>query len=257
MRDIGYTLKSALADVIDNAISAGATTIQIVHDIGSEQPFIAVIDDGSSIEWDELLDAMRPGSMSPTATRATDDLGRFGLGMKTASFSQARSLTVICKRRAVVSAARWDLDHVVERDDWLLLLPPAFDPETSPAFEHLPETGTAVIWEKLDRVADGASGASLADHMLDRLDSARRHLELVFHRFLAGEPELRKVRILMNGRDLKPFDPFHSSSPATQRLPSEPIKVAGQIVRVEGFVLPHHGKVSAAEWERYAGEGGS
>lgn len=60
----------------------------------------------------------------------------------------------------------------------------------------------------------------------------------------------------MNGRDLEAFDPFHSKSLATQRLPVETIRVANQDVHVEGFILPHHGKVSAAEWDRYAGEGG-
>ena len=114
---------------------------------------------------------------------------------------------------------------MVERDDWLLLLPPAFDPGHPPAFEHLPETGTAVNLEKLDRVADGASGASLADHMLDRRIAPSPLGTRCFHRFLAGEPELREVPILMNGRDLKPFDPFHSTcrnaAPA-----SKPIKVS-------------------------------
>lgn len=256
MRDIGYTLESALADVIDNAISAGASVIQIVYDTNTADPFLAIVDDGKGMTQSELLNAMRPGSQSPTAMRDAADLGRFGLGMKTASFSQARCLTVASRRSGILSAARWDLDLVVERDDWLLQLPPAFDPLKLPGIESLGDVGTAVVWEKLDRIADGSTGASLADHLLDRLDSARRHLELVFHRFLQGEKGIPKVRIVMNGRDLEAFDPFHTKSPATQRLPVEPIRVAGQDVHVEGFVLPHHGKVSATDWEKYAGEGG-
>lgn len=256
MRDIGYTLESALADVIDNAISAEATVVHIVYDTNTTDPFLAIVDDGKGMTQSELLNAMRPGSQSPTAMRDAADLGRFGLGMKTASFSQARCLTVASRRDGVLSAARWDLDLVVERDDWLLQLPPAFDPLKLPAIENLGDKGTAVVWEKLDRIADGSTGASLADHLLDRLDSARRHLELVFHRFLQGEKGIPKVRIVMNGRDLEAFDPFHTKSPATQRLPVEPIRVSGQDVHVEGFVLPHHGKVSASDWEKYAGEGG-
>lgn len=197
MRDIGYTLETALADVIDNAITAGAHNIEIIHDVAGDRPFLAVVDDGDSMDEASLLAAMRPGSLSPTATRASTDLGRFGLGMKTASFSQARALTVICKQEGRVTAARWDLDHVVERDDWLLLLPPSFDPQGYDAFERIGASGTAVIWEKLDRLADATSGSSQSDHMLDRLDSARRHLELVFHRFLAGEQDLPRIRISM------------------------------------------------------------
>lgn len=256
MRDIGYTLESALADVIDNAISAGATVIRINYDTNSPDPFLAIIDDGRGMTKAELLNAMRPGSQSPAAIRDSADLGRFGLGMKTASFSQARCLTVLSRRDGELSAARWDLDLVVERDDWLLQLPPAFDPLALSGVESLGSGGTAVVWEKLDRIADGLIGASLADHLLDRMDSARRHLELVFHRFLQGDKGIRKVRIVMNGRDLVGFDPFHTKSPATQRLPVESIRIAGEDVNVEAFVLPHHGKVSAADWERYAGEGG-
>jgi hypothetical protein len=256
MRDIGYTLESALADVIDNAISAEAKVIHINYDTNSTDPYLSIVDDGNGMTRLELLNAMRPGSQSPTAVRDTSDLGRFGLGMKTASFSQARCLTVVSKKAGELSAARWDLDLVVKRDDWVLQLPPAFDPLGLPCIENLGNRGTAIVWERLDRIADGSTGASLADHLLERLDSARRHLELVFHRFLQGDKGIPKVRIVMNGRDLEAFDPFHTKSPATQRLPAEPIRVAGQDVHVEAFVLPHHGKVSAADWDKYAGEGG-
>lgn len=256
MRDIGYTLETALADVIDNSISAGATIVQVNYDTNSAEPFLAIIDNGRGMSREKLLEAMRPGSQSPTAVRDSADLGRFGLGLKTASFSQARALTVVSRQNGAEAAARWDLDLVVARDDWTLQTPPAFVTADLPGIGALGSSGTAVIWQKLDRMGDGSTGAYLADHLLDRLDSARRHLELVFHRFLQGERGLGKVRIVMNGRDLEGFDPFHTQSPATQRLPAEPIRIAGQDVLVEAFVLPHHGKVSAAEWEKYAGEGG-
>jgi hypothetical protein len=259
MRDIGYTLESALADVIDNAITAGAKIIRIDYDTNSDDPFLSITDDGRGMTKDQLLAAMKPGSQSPTQARDLADLGRFGLGMKTASFSQARCLTVISKQDGHLTAARWDLDLVVERDDWVLQLPPSFDPLALPSVEAMGATGTAVVWQSLDRVADGTSGSSLSDHMLDRMDSARRHLELVFHRFLQaekGDKMVRKLRIVMNGRDLEGFDPFHTKSAATQRLPVEPIRVAGQDVHIEAFVLPHHGKVTVSEWEHYAGEGG-
>nr|WP_303696430.1 ATP-binding protein [Brevundimonas subvibrioides] len=256
MRDIGYTLESALADVIDNSISAGATVVHIIYDTNSADPFLAIIDDGRGMARAALLNAMRPGSQSPTTARDSADLGRFGLGMKTASFSQARSLTVISRQNGELAAARWDLDFVVERDDWVLQLPPTFDPREQPGFDLLDGSGTAIVWRKLDRIADGTTGTAQADHMLERLDSARKHLELVFHRFLQGDRNIDKVRIVMNGRDLVGFDPFHTKSPATQRLPVEPIRVSGQDVQVEAFILPHHRKVSASEWDRYAGEGG-
>lgn len=256
MRDIGYSLETALADVIDNSIAAGAKNISIEYDLRGGDPWIAVADDGRGIDAAELLEAMRPGSRNPLETRDANDLGRFGLGLKTASFSQCRQLTVIGRRKSQTCGARWDLDYVAERDDWLLQLPPAFDVETVPGLSDLGRTGVLVVWEKLDRLADTTTGASLSDHLLDRLDSARSHLELVFHRFLEGERGLRKVTIRMNGRELQPFDPFNRSNRATQRLTEDPIKVGGAVVLVQPYILPHHNKVSVTEWEKYAGEGG-
>lgn len=127
MRDIGYTLETALADIIDNSISAGATRIDIAFDALSEAPALAVIDDGESMTRTQLIAAMRPGSRSPREDRAAGDLGRFGLGLKTASFSQCRCLTVVCRRDGRTYAARWDLDFVAERNEWLIHVPPAFD----------------------------------------------------------------------------------------------------------------------------------
>jgi hypothetical protein len=256
MRDIGYSLETALADIIDNSITADAGKIQILFDARSSQPSLAVLDDGNGMSSKELIAAMRPGSRSPLEDRSSADLGRFGLGLKTASFSQCRSLTVVTRQSGKTHAARWDLDYVAEKDDWLLQQPPAFDLDSVPFYKKLGPKGTLIVWEKLDRLADRTSGSGLADHILDRLDSARRHLELVFHRFLDGERGLPRVRILMNGSSLVPFDPFHSRHPATQRLARDEIKVDGRKVIVEPYVLPHHGKVSPQEWDRYAGEGG-
>ncbi len=256
MRDIGYSLETALADVVDNSVSAGARKISINYELRAGDPCIAICDDGRGMRGDLLLEAMRPGARSPLEARDATDLGRFGLGLKTASFSQARRLTVVTRADGQTSAARWDLDHVAERNDWLLLTPPAFEVSDVPGIGELGEQGTLVVWEKLDRLADSTSGSSLSDHLLDRLDSARSHLELVFHRFIEGEKGLAKVRILMNGRLLKAFDPFHSQHPATQRLPEDPIRIGGEVVKVQPFILPHHNKVSPEDWEKYAGEGG-
>src|SRR5262245_34424568 len=90
MRDIGYSLETALADVVDNSITAGATTIRLFADTAGSESRFAILDDGEGMTQAELLDAMRPGSRSPLDQRNGTDLGRFGLGMKTASFSQCR-----------------------------------------------------------------------------------------------------------------------------------------------------------------------
>lgn len=252
MRDIGYSLETALADIIDNSITAKARSIRLLADTTSAQPSLAIVDDGEGMSEDELLAAMRPGSRNPLDTRDKEDLGRFGLGLKTASFSQCRKLTVASRKDGVTSCARWDLDKVAQTNQWLVEL--LDEPSSIPWIDELGISGTLVVWEKLDRLVEGeASDARSA--FVSRIDDASEHLELVFHRFLAGERGIKKIALELNGRALEPFDPFHSTHPATQAGPVEKIKSGGQEVEVQAFTLPHH-KKDPEGWERYAGKAG-
>ena len=122
--------------------------------------------------------------------------------------------------------------------------------------EHLGSSGTLVVWEQIDLGTHDGDLSKTTDDFVRQLDEARSHLELVFHRFLTGEPRRRKVSIQMNNRNLEPYDPFHSSHPATIAGPEERIQVAHEHVQVQAFTLPHHGKVTHAEWERHAGPEG-
>ena len=110
LRSIGYNLDTALADIVDNSITAKADAISIRFLWNNGKPWIAVCDDGEGMSPKELIEAMRFGSQSPNATRDSDDLGRFGLGMKTASISQCRQLTVVSKKGRATSACEWNLD---------------------------------------------------------------------------------------------------------------------------------------------------
>ena len=254
IRAIGYSLSTALADLVDNSIAARAATIQILTSLKTPDSKIGILDDGVGMTEEELLEAMRLGSRSPLEERAQSDLGRFGLGLKTASFSQCRLLTVVTRINGATASAQWDLDRIAESGKWQVLLPD--DPTSIPWVELLGESGTLVVWEELGLETDnGYSGRNSAD-FVRQMDEGRSHLELVFHRFLSGEPGRRKVNIQMNNRSLEPFDPFHSRHPATVAGPEERIRVAQEDVLVQAFTLPHHGKVSPAEWERYAGSEG-
>lgn len=252
MRDIGYSVETALADIIDNSITAQARSIRLLADTTSAQPSLAILDDGEGMTEDELLAAMRPGSRNPLETRDKEDLGRFGLGLKTASFSQCRKLTVASRKDGITSCARWNLDEVARTNRWLV----EFLDDTSGVqwIDELGGSGTLVIWEALDRLVEG-DGNDARAAFVSRIDDAAEHLELVFHRFLAGERGARKVSISLNGRQLRPFDPFHSSHPATQAGPIERIKSGGQEVEVQTFTLPHH-KKDPVGWERNAGKAG-
>ena len=254
IRDIGYSLSTALADLIDNSIAARAETVQIFASLGVPDLKVGILDDGVGMTEDELLEAMRLGSRSPLEKRAQSDLGRFGLGLKTASFSQCRVLTVVTRTNGTTASARWDLDHIAKSDRWQVQMPD--DLTSIPWTEHLGGSGTLVVWEQLGLgVNDGESGRNMTD-FVRQMDEAQSHLELVFHRFLSHEPGHRRVRIEMNNRSLEPFDPFHSSHPATIAGPTERIRVAYEDVLVQPFTLPHHGKVTPTEWDRHAGPEG-
>ena len=253
MRDIGYSLETALADIVDNSITAGSSNIKLFASIDRASPQIAILDDGQGMDSDEILAAMRMGSRSPLEERAQTDLGRFGLGLKTASFSQCRRLTLVSRKNGCTSAAIWDFERVAETDEWLVEFPD--NPEATPWADRLGESGTLVLWENLDRVVQDGSNDAIA-HFTKRVDEARSHLELVFHRFLATEPGHRKIQMFLNERPLESFDPFHSSHSATDMGPVERIKVGAHEVTIQTFTLPHHKKVTPDEWERYAGPAG-
>jgi hypothetical protein len=254
MRDIGYSLETALADVIDNSITAGARTIHVHVDSTDANVKLGIVDNGQGMTKPELLDAMRLGSRHPQEQRARHDLGRFGLGLKTASFSQCRRLTVVTRRKGTTSVAIWDLDHVAREDKWSLLTPDVVD--GIPFIDQLEEEGSLVVWEHLDRAVEQGGSLSGRKHFVRRMTDTRQHLEMVFHRYLAGEPGLARVKILMNNLPLKPFDPFHSSHLATIRSQTEKVQVGDHIVEITAFTLPHHRNVSTAEWEQYAGPAG-
>jgi len=254
MRDIGYSLEAAIADIIDNSISANARKIDLFVDTSGDELRIAVLDDGEGMSEAELEAAMRPGNRNPRAKLHASELGRFGLGLKTASFSQCRKLTVVSRKGGKTSAACWDLDHVAKTDEWEFLVPS--DISGIAWTKRLQAHGTLVLWEKLDRVTENEEPSSHQSDLVSRLDEIRDHLELVFHRFLAGESGLRRVQMAINDRPLTPFDPFFSSHETTIDGPVEKIRVGNEEVIVQCFTLPHHRKVTAEEWERYAGREG-
>lgn len=256
MRDIGYGFESAVADIIDNSITAGARHICIRAGWSEDAPYLAILDDGSGMNQAELVEAMRPGTRSPLETRAKDDLGRFGLGLKTASFSQCRRLTVLSRKSAETSARCWDLDIVGRFDKWVCFPPSRAELEFLPCAAELIEQGTLVVWEKLDRLDLGQPAGEAQTNYNRRLASLRDHIALVFHRYLEKGPGRKPLTISINNCPIEPFDPFNSSNPTTIYHSPETFKVCAQPVTLQAFILPHHSKVKAPEYERLAGPEG-
>lgn len=176
LRDIGYSFETALADIVDNSLSANASEINIEART-SPAPIVAVVDDGDGLTRAELLDSMRMGSRDPKLERDITDLGRFGLGLKTASFSQCRKLTVASRHNGITTCFSWDLDLVVEQNEWRVQ--ETTDTKNLPFIEMLGQQGTLVIWEKLDRVCGDEEDPERIEHLFNRhIDSAEKHLSL-------------------------------------------------------------------------------
>jgi hypothetical protein len=94
---------------------------------------------------------MRLSSKSPHDVRDEKDLGKFGLGLKTASFSQCKKLTVLSKQNNIISIKQWDLDYIADKNDWLLITPDLSDFKNIPLLDELNNTGTGTLvlhWEK-------------------------------------------------------------------------------------------------------------
>ena len=252
MRDLGYSLETAIADLIDNSISAGASHIEIYCDLAKANPALAIIDNGMGLDSDEILVAMRHGAISPSYERLSSDLGRFGLGLKTASFSQCRRLTVVSSKKGLRCGAEWNLDRINQQDDWIITLLDQSEIIKQPFVDYLGDSGTVVLWQVLDRLFEEESGHTRDEIVNEKLDLVDRHLSLVFHRFLNGEIKgRRKISISVNGHPVEPFDPFCRKNSATQMLPEEIVRIGKSVVNMQPYILPHHSRLTAREYDFY------
>ena len=244
LRSVGYTMATALADIIDNSIAAEARIISITLR-PAPTSYVAIVDDGTGMDEPTLLASMRFGSRDPRDIRQGMDLGRFGLGLKTASLSQCRRLTVVTTKDGHLSIARWDLNACERHGSWWLERPteneiPGEPLATLKAQGH----GTAVIWEDLDRMTNAGGEKAILE--------AADHLALTFHRFLSGEI-VGSFSILLNERQLPAFDPFLEGHARGQSLHIETISLDGHSIIVSPFVLPFPAKLRPADMERVGG----
>lgn len=255
MRAVGYSVEAAIADIIDNSISAEARTVQIKYD-GAISPFVAILDDGHGMSAAELTAAMRHGSSNPHNVRGPNDLGRFGLGLKTASLSQCRKLTVVSKKDGIVSARRWDLDVVRDKNQWCVVVPGAAELESLQLYSNLKsqKSGTLVVWEDLDRLVSRASDPKR--EITTRMSPLLEHLALVFHRFSRIEGSHHAVEIRVNGTPLPFRDPFLKSNSARQSPEGQKIPHELGMVDVQPFILPPISRLTPEEIETAGGAEG-
>ena len=253
-RAIGYSLEAAVADIIDNSIAANAVNVDIYF-FPVDGAYIAILDNGSGMNEKEINIAMQYGSKNPTEERDKKDLGRFGLGLKTASLSQCRCLTVISKQGDRLEGRQWDIDHVIEVGDWSLIILDEEEINEFPQVEELKkyESGTLVIWQKLDRLKAGEINFELS--LGRKIDRVRDHLSLVYHRYLMGESGIRKLKLFINGEKVKAIDPFLTNK-SVQAMDDETLVIQGHKILVRPYILPHISKLTSDEIKMLGGKDG-
>lgn len=241
LRSIGYTMETAIADLIDNSITAGARNINIDSPFLGSDTKIYILDDGSGMSEQTLVEAMRLGSASASLKRSPKDLGRFGLGLKTATFSQCKKLSVVTKHEGNLSARCWDLDLIVKENKWCLLK--NVDEEYIERVNAM-NSGTLVVWEKLDRVIS-QKDSKAESNFNNKKAILRRHLSLTFHRFM----ERGQLTINIAGQPVEPWNPFlpHKSSALKKELP--PVTLCDGNVVIKGWVMPHRNYFTEAEYK--------
>ena len=251
LRAIGYSFEAALADIIDNSIAAQATRVDVQFRT-QPNPYVAIIDDGTGMSPDALVGAMRHGGLGPNQERSATDLGRFGLGLKTASLSQCRRLLLATCREGETSGAVWDLDRIIETGEWTLGILGPEELAQVPHIEQLKTSGhgTIVLWQEFDRALAGESSHATA--LGELVDRGREHLSLAFHRYLDGDAP--RLQIAVNNATVTASDPFLTAK--SQRLPPESLAVDGSTVSFQAFILPHLSRMSRADLELAGGEDG-
>jgi len=259
LRELGYDFSTAIAELVDNSIAAKATKVYIDAKFLGKDSRVIVADNGTGMSPEVLREAMRFGT---ERDYDDEDLGKFGLGLKTASLSQCQTFTVATrasKKRSVITAYAWDVDHVIQTNRWEILRKRTDDLNPD-VVRYLKESkGTAVIWEKLDRILgyklpDGAFAKKGFFAMVRQLED---HLAMVFHRFLSGEAKRRKLKIFLNENQISPWDPYVRNEPKTKVrdhliFDLEEDGYKGEII-VRPYILPHHDDFSSPTGFKLAG----
>lgn len=259
LRDVGYDFPSAVADLVDNSLAARAARVEIEIEFAGAESRVLIADDGCGMSANGLAEALRFGSRR---AYGHGDLGRYGLGLKTASLSQCRTVTVTSRRPGsnLTSTRQLDLDLIAEWDEWLIVDPGRTN--TTKRSLELVDRGfsTVVAWENMDRVLperrpDGGWAKRRFESLIRRTGE---HLGMVFHRFIEGNHPIGKVDIVVNGEKVRAWNPFAADESATLVLPAQTFELTvgdtTGTVQLSRYVLPPRDSFgSVGEFERMSG----
>lgn len=249
---VGYDFNMAVGDIVDNSISADAKNIRIFTSLDPQNPTFSIYDDGWGMSEKELYENMKLAAKDPSLERDKNDLGRFGSGMKTASFSQARKLIVISKKKgSKMCGAYWDIDEIESSDSWEVLMGlNEKEINSIDGFDKnmLNETGTVIVWHKIISFKE-TQHTSLENIIANTIDSMSRYLSLHFHKFMQSND---RVSFFVNQRKLSPINPFIKGK-GSMDLGVENIRGKKGNVEIKTHVLPHPQYLSHSQIEKLGG----
>lgn len=241
LRAIGYSFSTAVADIIDNSISAEANTVNVYFDPLADVPFFCILDNGHGMNFAELNNAMMPGSDRADKEDSDLELGRFGLGLKSASLSQCREFIVASKKYGKINSMAFDLDVI---EDCRLMIKVLDKAE----IENLPyinlfrtyESGTMVVWNKFDKIE--STSKSFEDSFRNVVAETKKHVEFVFHRFYDD------IEIYFNNKRIERRDPFLLGSFGRQQTGrTTEIYIGQSVITVTPYTLPYANSLTSEE----------
>lgn len=247
LRDTGYEFNTAVADIVDNSIAANAT--KVVLELSADfrgNIRLMIADNGDGMDRQGLINAMRYGSK---ARPNPASLGKYGLGLKTASTAFCKRLSVISRPDGKTPAlmATWDLYHVAKVNKWSLLVSDKCDEESLESLDEVApgHSGTVVLWEEVDRLIKDystPSGKPAQKALKTKENALRQHLAMIYQRFLdPNDKRAQDVSIELNGVPVIAWDPFQRGlselvAEETLQVEMDSGKEASFVVRA--FILP-------------------
>jgi hypothetical protein len=252
LRSIGYNAKTAIADLLDNSLDAKATEIYVAFDFLSTDGIIRITDNGTGMNDEVLQAAMNIGSKDPRETRNLNELGRFGMGLKTASFSLGKRLSVLTKQNGVYYERCWDLDHVSKTNEWELFrnIPEGVKQKLGEIEE---DNGTIICIDKLDRFMGTNTAKVIHENSFyTKVRRIHHHLALTFHSII----EKRNIKLFINDNLILPWDPFLISHPSTTEGELQVLRINGHKIKVKYYILPHAAHLTEQEYKEAGGEKG-
>lgn len=262
LRDTGYNFRTAAADIIDNSIAAKADQVNVEITLRQNgRKLVYFGDNGDGMDAQGIHRAMRYGAPE---RENPESLGKFGLGLKTASSSACLKYTLISRKGSDQELAKlaWDLEYVAQQKRWEMLREPVTSDEQEMFEELCGDKGTLLIWENCDRILtkDYEPGSVRERDAINRLaQSLVKHLSLVYHRFLdKADDRERNVSIFVNQIPVDPWNPFYPArseqvlAEKKQKLLVEMPDGSEEVANIRAWILPHRSDMTKDEEKTYA-----